>query len=1489
MKRLLFTASLLLSLGCFAHITEAPKRILTLGIRHESNTFSTALTRLSDFQIKRGADVLKDVAWAKYAQEQGMELIPTVHAYSWPGGVVEKSAFESLKDEILTQIANAGQLDGIYMEMHGALHVQGYEDAQASFIKAIRELVGNQVLISASFDLHGNLSPEFVGGLNLLSGYRTAPHRDIEETKLRAVTMLINALREKQQPVIECITIPILVPGEKSITEQLPLRPIYQKIPAVASQEGMLDASIFAGYCWADLPRSAMRVFVVARDSSYRQAARKQAMLLADEIWDHRAELQLSVASGSFPEMLKKAVQSSAKTIFISDSGDNTTAGAPGDNTQVLEHLIKQKTQNVLLAGIVDPASFETCINLNLNETVQLNLGGKVDYTFSKPLAVTAQVLAKSTPEQIADKRGAVLVEINGIKTVVLNNRRSFTELRDFTELGLDPLSFKVVIVKLGYLFPQLAAIAPEQLMALTDGFCNLDIPRLPYQQVRRPAYPLDTTMQWSAASSVPGFSLHYEGKAATTLVGDGVFIVKTSPEYFLSVKGLDLEGRFHFQRNREPVLPASTLWNTTVFPGGVTYTITIGHDSVRVSYGVLTGAGFTVMVDAPYELQPNLAISKGKNLQPKTLRKGNRILHAYTQNADQLSTLDPASFRIALEAPYRSKLVVNTPSATLNKAVAFSQALLDLSYNGELMYCELFRWLDIWARDLGSGLLPGALLSGRAAMARQSLVYDLNRYALMRPEDCKNSNDPSQGGTASEVGWTVRSIWNYYQYSGSLDSLKKDAAIIRPWVEHWSKRDYNEDGLITDVTDFMDHMIMMLSTNGVQTLSTNAMYASLFLYAGKIEAALGNKTLAKEWDKRYQRTVTAINTRYWNEDKGYFSNLLLWDGVDHRSSQASQAMLLKIGATDAERTRRTLSYLQATNWSRFGSVTITPRMNHVGMDNDQNVKIWPWWNLWEAEARFQHGDSEGGWKLLQLAAATIEDEKYPGLIEETLDTTGVSTGGNVFVTAAGNLIETVVKDLFGIEPAAAGWSKVRINPHTPASWKNYSCQVPTSGGMLFLECINGQLTARTTDPAIKEISINQTNAAPRAVIGSYTNLPVKKLPALKPGKAVALNTSALTGQLTSLPVDQIELEQLTGLNGKKTPYLIVPGNALPLVTPAGKPVKALLENYVSTGGTIVLFGATTHKKTDEDGAGILGEQHGLIDWYNYLPSRTTTPLLNWSFTSTDANRIGTQWQGSYTSKLVLPADYAGKDLHIELGPLVGLDSVFINGAFVASYGDMEKYIVQEYPTNTTYRDTHRYKMLSRYYILNADNPAYKNLPFGKEITIEVRIKGDGLNRGIPAENNASIGVLTTEKKWQPTDEALPGLGLAHSKRKGINYWGSEQFFNSWSTKHGLFGFKVNGNGVQFAHENQTEAALANITVQDIYTDFAVLFPWQFEALAYTTTSASLLHPATTERYPCIVRIRHHNSEGGFVVISPALIQGETGSTILKKLSIIPN
>jgi len=249
----LFTVFILLFCLACSPKEKTEFRILTAGIAHESNSFIPYLTTADDFRILRGSDATRGRAWTKILEDEDMNVIPGLHASSGPSGLVSKEAYETFRDEILEILRSSIPVDCIFLDMHGALHVEGYADAQADFIQQIRKISGEQVVVAASFDLHGNISKEFIEGLNIISAYRTAPHVDGEETRVRTARLLVEALRNGFLPKTVHINLPILIPGEKGITSVEPLKSFYTKLVEISNMEGLMDASIFVGMPWTDV------------------------------------------------------------------------------------------------------------------------------------------------------------------------------------------------------------------------------------------------------------------------------------------------------------------------------------------------------------------------------------------------------------------------------------------------------------------------------------------------------------------------------------------------------------------------------------------------------------------------------------------------------------------------------------------------------------------------------------------------------------------------------------------------------------------------------------------------------------------------------------------------------------------------------------------------------------------------------------------------------------------------------------------------------------------------------------------------------------------------------------------------------------------------------------------------------------------------------------------------------------------------------------
>ena len=162
--------------------------------------------------------------------------------------------------EFLQSLKELLPLDGLYLPMHGALYVDGMQDAEGDWISAARQVVGAECLISASYDLHGNLSRRIIDNLDMLSAYRTAPHIDVQETMQRACEMLLRCTADRIRPTLVWVPVPVLLPGERTSTEDQPAKDLYAQLAPRNAKPGVLDASLLVGYVWADEPRATASV-----------------------------------------------------------------------------------------------------------------------------------------------------------------------------------------------------------------------------------------------------------------------------------------------------------------------------------------------------------------------------------------------------------------------------------------------------------------------------------------------------------------------------------------------------------------------------------------------------------------------------------------------------------------------------------------------------------------------------------------------------------------------------------------------------------------------------------------------------------------------------------------------------------------------------------------------------------------------------------------------------------------------------------------------------------------------------------------------------------------------------------------------------------------------------------------------------------------------------------------------------------------------------
>jgi microcystin degradation protein MlrC len=496
-------------------------RIAIAGISHEALKSSPLRARMEDFELWRGEEILEAPPTravmkllgcpgvAEIVQSLDVEPVPILlAATTTPNGSVEERVYLAFRDEILEGVRKAGRLDGVCLVLHGSMTVDNIWSAETDLVRSIRAVVGQDVLISARMDLHASLTEEFANKTDIWTGFRTAPHRDPRETLERAMSMLVHCHRSGLCPRPVFIRLPLLLPGERATTDEEPMRSLQAMAAEIERRPDILNAEVLVGFGWLDAPYSGSHVVVIAEDRERLPEAREEAVRLAQAMWDRREEFTLTQeTAATADEAIDRALQAPESTVFISDTGDNPGAGTPGDATHFLERLLAKDVPDAVYAGIPDGEAARLCISQGVGAEVTVSLGGKLDRVHGDPVDVTGVVEHLYQPEAGSGEAAIATLRVGGVRILITDIRERFIVLDDFRRAGFEPLAHKIIVVKQGYLFPELRDAAPREIWALTPGYADQDLTRLPFKYVTRPLYPLDTDFTWHpTATNIHGY-----------------------------------------------------------------------------------------------------------------------------------------------------------------------------------------------------------------------------------------------------------------------------------------------------------------------------------------------------------------------------------------------------------------------------------------------------------------------------------------------------------------------------------------------------------------------------------------------------------------------------------------------------------------------------------------------------------------------------------------------------------------------------------------------------------------------------------------------------------------------------------------------------------------------------------------------------------------------------------------------------------------------
>ena len=486
----------------------ARPRIAVGGFQHETNTFAPRQATLEDFQrggswppLARGDTLAPAVAgmnlpiagFIDESRGQGWDLLPLTWASTAPSAHVTEEAFETVVAGILEDLASHGAPDAVYLDLHGAMVTTHLQDGEGEILARVRRLVGADVPLVASLDLHANATPEMVGLADALVSYRTYPHIDMADTGARAARHLQRLLGDRRATARAFRQLPFLIPLTSGCTLHEPAEGVYQALADIESETGTL-LSFNCGFAPADIHHCGPTVIAYGADEAAVETAAERLFELvaaresafAAEVWQPDAAVRHAIARA----------RETSGPVVLADTQDNPGAGGEGDTVGILSELVRQGAEGAALAILVDTAAATAAHQAGIGATLRLGLGAGSGLPGHRPFEAEWRVEALGEgrftgtgPFYLGarmDLGPMALLSVGGVRVVVASRKMQAADQAAFRHLGLEPAEQKILVLKSSVHFrADFAPIAGEILVVAAPGPNPIDHLALPYRNLR--------------------------------------------------------------------------------------------------------------------------------------------------------------------------------------------------------------------------------------------------------------------------------------------------------------------------------------------------------------------------------------------------------------------------------------------------------------------------------------------------------------------------------------------------------------------------------------------------------------------------------------------------------------------------------------------------------------------------------------------------------------------------------------------------------------------------------------------------------------------------------------------------------------------------------------------------------------------------------------------------------------------------------------------
>jgi microcystin degradation protein MlrC len=483
-------------------------RIAVGGFLHESHSFAPRPTTYADFlqpgglpAFSAGADLIEAMRPRSVplagaigvAEAAGVDLVPLAWGFANPAGPVQDEAFERIAARICAPLSvalDAGPLEGVYLDLHGAAVVDSFPDAEGELLRRVRAIVGADLPLTISLDPHANLTREMVQLSDVVVPFRTYPHVDMKDAGAQAMRLLLARIDRGRPWARAFRTLDFWIPLGSQCTLMPPMQTVMTERAGLAERLGAVELAFCFGFPYADFAGCGAAIAAFGESQAVADAA-ADALLGFVNAQEAGFVQETLVSAEAVAEA--KRLGGSGRPVVLADTQDNPGGGGHGDTTELLSELVRQGAVGAVVCLINDAESVAACVSAGVGATVALSLGGKSD---GMPYACSAVVerltdgvftltgpMGAGNPGNLGD---TALVEIGGVRVMVTSRKMQALDQAILRHVGIEPAECSIIALKSSVHFrADFGPLAERVIVAIAPGPVVADPAVLNFQHVR--------------------------------------------------------------------------------------------------------------------------------------------------------------------------------------------------------------------------------------------------------------------------------------------------------------------------------------------------------------------------------------------------------------------------------------------------------------------------------------------------------------------------------------------------------------------------------------------------------------------------------------------------------------------------------------------------------------------------------------------------------------------------------------------------------------------------------------------------------------------------------------------------------------------------------------------------------------------------------------------------------------------------------------------